>query len=276
MSQRKYCLELLSDFGYLGCKPINTPMDMNLIVTDATESASTSADSLLTDVSGFQRLVGRLIYLLATRPDISFVVHCLSQFMHSPRKSHLSLALRVLRYLKKSLGKGIYFSPSPVFKLSGFVDVDWGKCLSSRRFVTGYCLFLGNCLISWKSEKQNTVSRSSAESEYRALASVTCEIIWVLNILSCLNVKELIPVSIFCDNSSAIQIAINPVFHEKTKHIEIDIHFIREKISAGLIKIVKIDSVEQTADIFTKSLGAVQHDYLCSKLKMFDVFQSQD
>jgi hypothetical protein len=196
--------------------------------------------------------------------------------MHSPRKSHLNLALRVLRYLKKSPGRGIYFSYSSDFKLSGFVDADWGKCLSSRRSVTGYCLFLGNCLISWKSKKQTTVSRSSAESEYRALASVTCEIIWVLSILSCLNVKDLIPVSVFCDNSSAIQIATNPVFHEKTKHIEIDIHFIREKISAGLIKVVKVESAEQTVDILTKSLGVVQHDYLCSKLKMVDIFQSQD
>ncbi|KAJ9546310.1 hypothetical protein OSB04_018853 [Centaurea solstitialis] len=171
MSQRKYCLELLADYGYLGCKPINTPMDMNLVVTDSVESASKNKDNLLSDISGFQKLIGRLIYLLATRPDISFAVHCLSQFMHSPRKSHLNLALRVLRYLKKSPGKGILFTPSSDFKLVGFVDADWGKCLSSRRSVTGYCLFLGNCLISWKSKKQSTVSRSSAESEYRALAA---------------------------------------------------------------------------------------------------------
>ena len=109
MSQRKYCLELLNDFGYLGCKPIRTPMDMNLIVTDTVESASSSSDSLLTDISGFQRLIGRLIYLLATRPDISIAVQCLSQFMHAPRKSHLNLALRVLRYLKRSPGK-VFFS----------------------------------------------------------------------------------------------------------------------------------------------------------------------
>ncbi|KAJ9538263.1 LOW QUALITY PROTEIN: hypothetical protein OSB04_030996 [Centaurea solstitialis] len=269
MSQRKYCLELLNDFGYQGCKPIKTPMDMNLIVTDTTESASKSSDTLLVDVSGFQRLIGRLIYLLATRPDISFVVHCLSQFMHAPRKSHLNLALRVMRYLKQSPGKGISFSPSSEFKLCGFVDSDWGKCLSSRRSVSGYCLFLGNCLISSKSKKQSTVSRSSSESEYRAMAVVTCEIVWILNILNCLNVNDLIPVPLYCDNNSAIQIANNPVLHERTKHIEIDIHYVREKVSAGVIETVKIESTEQIADIFTKSLPTNQHNYLCSKLKLY-------
>lgn len=248
-------------------------MDMNLIVTD---SVGSSSDFPLDDISGFQRLIGRLIYLLATRPDIAFAVHCLSQFMHAPRRSHLNLALRILRYLKKSPGKGISFSRSEFFKLSAFVDADWGKCLSSRRSVTGYCLFLGNCLISWKSKKQTTVSRSSAESEYRAMAAVLCEIIWVLSILKCLNLFDLLPVNIFCDNKAAIQIANNPVFHEKTKHIEIDIHQVREKISAGVIKTVKIGTLEQTTDIFTKSLNAYQHDYLCSKLKMMDLFRCQD
>lgn len=194
MSQRKYCLELLSDFGYLGCKPISTPIDMNLVVTDSVRSVDTYPP--LSDFTSYQRLIGRLIYLLATRPDIPFAVHCLSQFMHSPRQSHLKLALRVLRYLKSSPGKGNNFSRYYNFCLTVFVDVDWGKCLSTRRFVTGYCLFLGNLMIFWRSKKQSTISRSSAESEYRAMTSVTCEIIWVLKILSDLKIKDLLPVKL--------------------------------------------------------------------------------
>ncbi|KAI3707507.1 hypothetical protein L6452_26097 [Arctium lappa] len=272
MSQRKYCLELLNDFGYLGCKPISTPMDMNLVVTDSV--GSEIKDPPLKDFTGYQKLIGRLIYLLATRPDIAFAVHCLSQFMHSPRESHLKLALRVLRYLKASPGKGINFSlcPTSDFKLSAFVDADWGKCLSTRRSVTGYCLFLGNCMISWRSKKQSTVSRSSAESEYRAMASALCEIIWVLSILADLKVDSLLPVNLNCDNKSAIQIANNPVFHERTKHIEIDIHQVRNKISSGMLKTVKVLSTENSADIFTKSLGVNQHHYLVSKLNMLDLF----
>ncbi|XP_024996764.1 uncharacterized protein LOC112529658 [Cynara cardunculus var. scolymus] len=147
-------------------------MDANLVISDL----NSSKDSLLSDCTGYQRLIGRLIYLLATRPDIAFAVHCLSQFMHAPRQSHLNLALRILRYLKLSPGKGISFTKSECFNLTAYVDADWGKCLSSRRSVTGYCLFLGKSLISWKSKKQNTVSRSSAESEYRAMATVSCEV----------------------------------------------------------------------------------------------------
>ncbi|XP_024964221.1 uncharacterized protein LOC112504517 [Cynara cardunculus var. scolymus] len=235
MSQRKYCLELLNNFGYLGSKPCNTPMDMNLIITNS----SNVNDPPLTDQTGFQRLIGRLIYLLNTRPDICFAVHCLSQFMHSPRQSHLKLALRVLRYLKLSPGKGISFTKSINISLTAYVDANWGKCLSSRRSVTGFCLFLGSSMISWKRKKQSTVSRSSAESEYRTMASASCEVLWVLKILSDLNISDLLHVSLHCDNKSAIQIANNPVFHERTKHIEIDIHFVRETISKGLLKIEK-------------------------------------
>lgn len=127
--------------------------------------------------------------------------------------------------------------------------------------------------MSWKSKKQATVSRSSIESEYRALASVTCEIMWILNILKDLGVKELLPVNLLCDNRSAIQIAADHVFHERTKHFEIDLHLVREKCASGVIKIVNIDSDNQIADVFTKGLGLNQHSFLCQKLKLFEMFQ---
>lgn len=245
---------------------------MNLIVTDS----SSKLDPPLADHTGFQKLGGKLIYLLATRPGIAFAVYCLSQFMHSPRQSHLKLALRVLRYLKLSPGKGVSFTRSDTFSLSSFIDADWGKCLTTRRSVTGYCLFLGNSMISWKSKKQGTVSRSSAESEYRAMAAAACEIVWILKILDDLHVKDLLPVNLFCDNKSAIQIACNPVFHERTKHIKIDVHQVRQLSSTGVLKVLKVSSSENSADIFTKSLGINQHNFLCSKLKLLDLFKGQD
>lgn len=273
MSQRKYCLELLFEFGMLGCKPLTTPIDANTVVNLNGISAE---DHLLTNVTVYQKLVGKLIYLTITRPDISFSVHTLSQFMHSPRISHFKLALRLLRYLKLNPGKGVFISKGDSLNLKAYVDADWGKCLSSRRSVTGYCIFLGNSLISWKSKKQDTVSKSSTESEYRALGVVTSEVLWIIKLLTDFGFKNVIPGEIFCDNDSAIKLALNPVFHERTKHLEIDLHFVRDRITRGLVKVLKINSLEQKADIFTKSLLAKRHNYLCSLLNLIDPFQSKD
>ncbi|KAI3781572.1 hypothetical protein L2E82_11589 [Cichorium intybus] len=272
LSQRKYCLELLYEFGLLAAKPIKTPLDVNVTVSS---ESSNGNDDLLENVTEYQKLVGKLIYLTNTRPDISFTVQTLSQFMHAPRKSHLKIAVRVLRYLKLCPGKGVLFSKSDEFLLTAWADSDWAKCVDSRRSITGYCLFLGNNLVSWKSKKQSTVSRSSTESEYRALATVTCEILWVLKLMRDLDLKYKVPVSLFCDNQSAILLSLNPVLHERTKHIEIDIHLVRDKVSEGVIKVVKVDSLQQVADIFTKPLGVTQHNFLSKKLGLYDAFPAQ-
>lgn len=138
--------------------------------------------------------------------------------------------------------------------------------------VTGFCVYLGNSLISWKSKKQDTVSRSTTESEYRALGSMSCEVAWVIMILTELKIDKLLPVEVFCDNSYAIKLALNPFFHEKTKHFEVDCHFVRDRVSKGLIKSTKIESENQVADIFTKSLTGHRHDFLTSQMGLFDPF----
>lgn len=268
MTQRKYCLELLYEYGLLAAKPADTPLPENSVLS----CVETSKDKVLSNINNYQKLVGKLIYLTNTRPDISYVVHCLSQHMHKPLQSHLKAALRVLKYLKKSPGLGLQFNKESDLKLKAYADSDWAKCPLTRKSVTGFCVFLGNSLISWKSKKQATLSRSSAEAEYRSMASTTCEVIWLSNMLHSFGLKELLPINKFCDNSAAIQIAANPVFHEKTKHFELDVHLVREKVSAGVIKTVKIHTDMQVADIFTKCLGQRQHSLFCKSLGMFDLF----
>ncbi|KAJ0940684.1 putative RNA-directed DNA polymerase [Helianthus annuus] len=269
LSQRKYCMELLSEYGMLGCKPSNCPIEQNHVVANICKEKH----QLLLNVTFYQKLVGKLIYLSHTRPDIAYGVHFLSQHMHSPTVGHLEIAYKLLRYLKKSPGKGIMFKRNISFDMQAYADSDWGKSVTeSRKSVTGFCVFLGNNLVSWKSKKQSTVSRSSAEAEYRALCAVACEVLWLINILSELSVNVNLPVCLFCDSSAALSIAANPVFHDRTKHFELDLFFLREKISKGILKPVGINSEDQIADVFTKGMLATQHDFLCEKLNMQDCF----
>ena len=179
LSQRKYCLDLLYEFGLLACKPSADPLEQSVHIT----SETSDTDPLLDNITEYQKLMGKLIYLTHTRPDISYDVHCLSQFMHFPLRYHLKIALKVLRYLKGSPGMGVHIVKNSEKFMNAFVDADWAKCVVTRKSVTVYCVSLNGSMIYWKSKKQNTLSKSSAEAEYRALASVTSEIVWILKVL---------------------------------------------------------------------------------------------
>ncbi|KAI3746928.1 hypothetical protein L6452_09370 [Arctium lappa] len=176
VSQRHYTLKLLEDDGLLASKPSKTPMDPNVLLNDRD-------GDVLEDTSQYKRLIGRLLYLTMTRPDISFVVHKLSQFVSSPRTPHLKVARHLLCYLKQNPGHGVLFSTNSSYKIQTYRDSDWGNCIDSRLLVMGYCIFLGDSLISWKSKKQLIVSRSSTEAEYRAMAITACEIVWIRQLL---------------------------------------------------------------------------------------------
>ncbi|GKC25326.1 uncharacterized mitochondrial protein-like protein [Tanacetum coccineum] len=267
LSQRKYCLEILFKYGLLACKPSQTPIESKLIIGG---KPINTKDKPLKNIFEYQKLLGKLIYL--THTDISYAVHSLSQFMLSTLESHLKLNQRILRHLTQAPNKGIMISKGSNLNLCSYSD--WAKCRSTMRSVTGFSIFMGNSLVSWKIKKQTMVSRSSAEAKYRALASATCEVIWLTNLLQELNIKTAKPITMYCDNKAAIQIDSNPVFHDRTKHFEIDLHFIRDKMIEGIIKPLKIESAKNAADILTKELAADQHTYLTNKLNMFDIFKT--
>ncbi|XP_024024810.1 uncharacterized protein LOC112092560 [Morus notabilis] len=265
LSQRHYTLQLLEDTGFLASKPVSVPMDPKLQLN------ATDGD-LLPEASQYRRLIGRLLYLTLSRPGISYAVHKLSQFMAAPRLPHLQVVHYLLRYLKSRPGQGLFFNSTSSLQLRAFSDADWAACSDSRKSVTGFCVFLGESLISWKAKKQSTVSRSSAKAEYRALATATSELVWIQQLLRDFAIPTSPPTLPFCDSQAAIHIASNPIFHERTKHIEIDCHFVRDKVAAGFVKLMPIRSQHQLADMFTKALPASSLFSLLSKMAIKDIY----
>ncbi|CAM8945296.1 unnamed protein product [Rhodiola kirilowii] len=226
-----------------------TPMDIK-------HKLALSTAPKLADPTAYRTLVGKLIYLNMTRPDIAFPVHILSQFLAVPTEDHLQAAHRVLRYIKLAPAQGLLYPARAHLTLEGFCDADWAACPISRRSTTGYSIKLGPSLISWRTRKQAVVSRSSAESEYRAMAQTCCELVWVVAVLKDLRISVPTPIALFCDNKAANHIARNPVYHERTKHIEIDCHVVRQYVANGLISPCFVGTLDQPADMFTKALPA--------------------
>ncbi|KAM2468901.1 hypothetical protein PS1_010539 [Malus domestica] len=264
LNQRKYVMDLLHEAKMTYCKPARTPLDSNL-------KLKTHGDPV-PNLSYYQRMVGKLIYLTITRPDISYAVSIVSQFMHSPSMDHLKIVHRVLRYLKGSIGRGILMRNNSHTQISGYTDADWAGNSLDRKSTTGFCTFVGGNLVTWKSKKQSVVARSSAEAEYRAMASTACELIWLKSLLLTLGFPHQQPMSLHCDNQAAMHIASNPVFHERTKHIEVDCHYVRNQVQSKVIDTHYTRSHDQLADIFIKGLPSADFQHLLFKLGSINPF----
>ncbi|BBH05042.1 HXXXD-type acyl-transferase family protein [Prunus dulcis] len=257
LSQRKYILDILTDTGMLASKPADTPMELN-------HQLGEYPDQVPTNKERYQRLVGKLIYLGHTRPDIAYAVSVVSQFMHAPSEAHMDAVNRILRYLKSSPGRGLMFGRHGHLDVEGHTDADWAGSITDRRSTSGYFTFVGGNLVSWRSKKQKVVSRSSAEAEYRGMAHG--------EFVEELGFKPKHAMQLNCDNKAAIDIAHNPVQHDRTKHVEVDRHFIKEKLEAKIIKVSFVKSEDQLADVLTKAVtGRVFHSSL-SKLGIDDIY----
>ncbi|RVW75057.1 Retrovirus-related Pol polyprotein from transposon RE2 [Vitis vinifera] len=241
ITQAKYASDLLSQAGLTDSKTVDTPVELNAHLTP-------SGGKPLSNPSLYRRLV--------------------SQYLSAPRSTHYAAVLLILRYLKGTLFHGLFYSAQSPLVLRAFSYADWAGDPTDRRSTTGYCFLLGSSLISWRSKKQTFVARSSTEAKYRALADTTSELLWLRWLLKDLGVSTSSATPLYCDNQSAIHIAHNDVFHERTKHIEIDCHFIRYHLVHGALKLFSISSKDQLADIFTKSLPKRRTRDLVDNLKL--------
>lgn len=253
LGQRKYAEEIIDRAGMTSCNPTSTPVD-----TKAKLSASSG--SPYEDPTHYRSLAGALQYLTFTRPDISYAVQQVCLHMHAPKDDHMNALKRILRYIQGTLDYGLHLYKSSFSDLVSYTDADWGGCPDTRRSTSGYCVFFGDNLISWSSKRQPTLSRSSAEAEYRGVANVVSESCWIRNLLLELHYPIQKATLVYCDNVSAIYLSVNPVQHQRTKHIEMDIHFVREKVARGQVRVLHVPSRYQIADIFTKGLPRILFD----------------
>ncbi|WKA00244.1 hypothetical protein VitviT2T_018623 [Vitis vinifera] len=196
-----------------------------------------------------------------------------SQFIHNPREQHMNAVMRILRYLKNATGKGILFSKNVDHQsIEVYTDADWAGVVDDRRSTSGYFTFVGGNLVTWKSKKQNVVARLSAEAKFRGMNLGLCEALWLRLLLQDLGYLSRQPIRLFCDNKAACDIAHNPVQHDRTKHVEVDRFFIKEKLDDKIVELPKIRSEDQLADILTKAVSSQVFSKFLDKLGMCDIY----
>jgi hypothetical protein len=257
LTQTKYTMDLLFRTKFQDVKPISSP-------ANAGKKLSLYDGDPLSDPTEFRSVVGALQYLTLTRPDICFAVNQVCQFLHQPTTHHWTAVKRILRYLKDTPDHGLFYQPGSLM-LEAYSDADYAGCPDDRHSTGGYCVYLGHNPISWSAKKQRTVSRSSTEAEYRQLAYTAAELSWIRSLFKDLGIRLSTP-RIWCDNISSISLASNPVFHARTKHLEVDYHYVRDKVVRKELEVCYLSTTDQVADIFTKGLSKSRFLLLTNKL----------
>lgn len=259
LMQHKYVRDLLHKMNMTDAKPVSTPLPAHPKLT-------LRGGRPLSDGSQYRSVVGSLHYLAFTRPDISYAVTRLSQFMHQPTEDHWQAAKRLLRYLVGTQTHGIFFHKNTPLTLHAFSDADWAGDTDDYMSTNGYIIYLGKNPISWSSKKQKGIARSSTEAEYRAVANTAAEVTWLCSLLSELRIDLHHPPVIYCDNVGATYLCANPVFHSRMKHIALDYHFTRNMIQAGQLRVSHVSTRDQLADTLTKPLPRSQFQLACHKI----------
>jgi len=263
LSQHKFIRDILEKFDMADAKPSPTPLS-------STATLSLNDGSANVDATHYRKIIGALQYLNLARPDLSFAINKLSQFMHKPTTTHLQHVKRLMRYLKSTINFGLMLKKPSSFQLLAYTDADWGGNQDDRTSTSAYLIFFGGNPISWFSKKQRTVARSSTEAEYRAVATATAELMWLTNLIFELKIPIQHKPKLLCDNVGATYLCSNPVFHSRMKHISMDYHFVREQVQAGKLQVSYVSTKDQLADILTKPLPTSRFHDLTSKMKVTD------
>lgn len=267
--KKKYVAEILDRFKMTACNSTITPMDKE------TKLMKNPGGQEVNNIM-FKQIIGSLMYVTATRPDIMHSVSLVSRFLENPQEQHLIAAKKILRYLKGTQDFGIFYRKGVQGQLTGYVDSDFAGDPDDRKSTTGYIFMFGTGAIAWSSKKQPIVTLSSTEAEYVAATSGACQAVWLQRILAHMKAEQKEATILYCDNSSAIKLSKNPVFHGRSKHIHVRFHFLRELVEKGDIKLQHCKTEEQSADIFTKPLKTAAFMYLRSKIGIMSESVLQD
>jgi hypothetical protein len=245
--QHKYAIEILERFGMSECNSVNNPLVPGCkLQKDETGKAS--------DATNYKQMVGCLMYLLATIPDMAFSVCLVARFMERPTEIHVADVKRILRYLKGT-SYGLLYERGNGSKLSSWSDSDYARDLDDRKSTSGYVFMIGTKVVSWPSRKQPIVTLSATEAEFIAAVNSACQGVWLSRILGQIDEKLKECITIYCDNISSIKLSKNPMMHGRSKHIDVRFHFLRDLSKDGVIQLVHCSSFEQIADILTKALS---------------------